>query len=89
MPLSGFQKFQESLRALYLGDQRSWLVGFSGGKDSTLVAALVFEAALAGRPGKVARKLTSSAPTPDVISTVFETIETGLASCGAAPRLKS
>ena len=33
----------EPLRQLYLSDQRPWMVGFSGGKDSTLVAHLVFD----------------------------------------------
>ena len=46
-----FQEICEGLRALYLADPRPWLVGFSGGKDSTLVASLVFEAALFPRQG--------------------------------------
>ena len=33
----------ESLKELYLKDPRPWLVGFSGGKDSTLVAHVIFE----------------------------------------------
>jgi len=36
----------QNLRDLYLKDSRPWLVGFSGGKDSTMVAALVFNAVL-------------------------------------------
>jgi DNA sulfur modification protein DndC len=32
-----------ALRELYLNDPRPWMVGFSGGKDSTLVAHLIFE----------------------------------------------
>lgn len=36
----------ESLRELYLSDARPWLLGFSGGKDSTLLASLVFDAVL-------------------------------------------
>ncbi|MBV9658810.1 MAG: DNA phosphorothioation system sulfurtransferase DndC [Verrucomicrobia bacterium] len=32
----------DSLRELYLDDPRPWLVGFSGGKDSTMLAALIF-----------------------------------------------
>jgi DNA sulfur modification protein DndC len=39
-----FSEIQSSLRDLYLADPRPWLVGFSGGKDSTMVAALIFEA---------------------------------------------
>ena len=38
-----YQDITESLRTLYLDDARPWLVGFSGGKDSTMVASLVFE----------------------------------------------
>lgn len=38
-----YEEIKESLRNLYLDDPRPWLVGFSGGKDSTLVAALIFE----------------------------------------------
>ncbi len=34
----------ESIRALYLADQRPWVVGYSGGKDSTMLVSLVFEA---------------------------------------------
>lgn len=44
------QEIRDSLRDLYLNDPRPWLVGFSGGKDSTLVAALIFETVLALPP---------------------------------------
>jgi len=40
---SPFAAIKDSLRTLYLEDPRPWLIGFSGGKDSTLVAALIFE----------------------------------------------
>lgn len=30
------------VREAYLGDARPWVVGFSGGKDSTMVAQLVY-----------------------------------------------
>jgi DNA sulfur modification protein DndC len=39
-----FQDIKDSLRHLYLEDKRPWLVGFSGGKDSTMLASLVFDA---------------------------------------------
>jgi DNA sulfur modification protein DndC len=32
------------IRALYLADQRPWVVGYSGGKDSTLLVSLVIDA---------------------------------------------
>ncbi len=38
---SNFKEIVDDLRALYVADPRPWLVGFSGGKDSTLVGALV------------------------------------------------
>jgi len=38
-----FPEIQASLRDLYLTDPRPWLVGFSGGKDSTMVAGLIFD----------------------------------------------
>jgi len=41
-----FQDIKGSLRQLYLEDERPWLVGFSGGKDSTMLASLVFEVVL-------------------------------------------
>jgi DNA sulfur modification protein DndC len=42
-----FQDIKDSLRQLYLEDKRPWLVGFSGGKDSTMLASLIFDAVLA------------------------------------------
>jgi DNA sulfur modification protein DndC len=41
-----FQEIKDSLRQLYLEDERPWLVGFSGGKDSTMLASLIFDAVL-------------------------------------------
>jgi len=46
MPASAYEDIKQFLRALYLGDERPWLVGFSGGKDSTMLASLIFEAVL-------------------------------------------
>ena len=40
---SKYEEIRSSLRQLYLEDSRPWIIGFSGGKDSTMVAALVFE----------------------------------------------
>jgi len=45
-----YQEIRDSLRQLYLDDPRPWLIGFSGGKDSTMVASLVFDAVLAVPP---------------------------------------
>ena len=38
-----YQEIKDSLRRLYLTDPRPWLVGFSGGKDSTMLASLIVE----------------------------------------------
>jgi DNA sulfur modification protein DndC len=43
---TAYQDIKESLRRLYVEDNRPWLVGFSGGKDSTMLASLVFDAVL-------------------------------------------
>src|SRR6266496_5363873 len=41
-----YQDIKKSLQYLYLEDSRPWLVGFSGGKDSTMFASLVFDTLL-------------------------------------------
>lgn len=46
MIASVYQDIKNNLRELYLEDARPWLVGFSGGKDSTMLASLVFDAVL-------------------------------------------
>ena len=44
--MTSYREIRESLSQLYLEDDRPWLVGFSGGKDSTMVASLIFDAIL-------------------------------------------
>ncbi len=39
----GYGSILQELRALYLDDPRPWLIGFSGGKDSTMVASIIYE----------------------------------------------
>jgi hypothetical protein len=41
-----YQAIRDLLIQLYLEDERPWLVGFSGGKDSTMLASLIFDAVL-------------------------------------------
>lgn len=50
-----FTEIRQSLIQLYQEDSRPWLVGFSGGKDSTMVASLVVDAVLAV-PAEARRK---------------------------------
>ena len=46
MAVTIFQDIKSGLRQVYLEDERPWLVGFSGGKDSTMLASLVFDVIL-------------------------------------------
>jgi DNA sulfur modification protein DndC len=41
-----YKDIKDSLTQLYAEDERPWLVGFSGGKDSTMLASLIFDAVL-------------------------------------------
>lgn len=38
-----YRLIKEEMRMVYLHDQRPWMIGYSGGKDSTLMCQLVFE----------------------------------------------
>lgn len=38
-----YSLIKEEMRMVYLHDQRPWMIGYSGGKDSTLMCQLVFE----------------------------------------------
>ena len=46
MDANAYEDIKSTLRQLYIEDARPWLVGFSGGKDSTMLASLIFEAVL-------------------------------------------
>jgi 3'-phosphoadenosine 5'-phosphosulfate sulfotransferase (PAPS reductase)/FAD synthetase len=43
MASTPYQEIRNSLQQLYLDDPQPWLVGFSGGKDSTPIASLAFD----------------------------------------------
>ena len=38
-----YQRIKEEIELVYLHDRRPWMIGYSGGKDSTLLCQLVFE----------------------------------------------
>ena len=44
--MNTYEDIKSVLRQLYLEDDRPWLVGFSGGKDSTMLASLIFDTVL-------------------------------------------
>ena len=45
------------IREVYLGDQRPWILGFSGGKDSTCMVQLVWNALSALPPERLGKRL--------------------------------
>jgi DNA sulfur modification protein DndC len=47
-----YQDIKNTLHQFYTEDDRPWLVGFSGGKDSTMLASLIFETVLSLPPDK-------------------------------------
>ena len=46
------QNILNNLQKLYIMDERPWIVGYSGGKDSTMIAKLVFDTIKALSPEK-------------------------------------
>lgn len=38
-----FREIKKEMELVYLHDQRPWMIGYSGGKDSTLLCQLIFE----------------------------------------------
>lgn len=75
-----YREIRQSLCALYQEDSRPWLVGFSGGKDSTMLASLLFDAVMdvpeAQRTKEVHVVCTD---TRVEIPAIVESIETALA----------
>ena len=47
---NAFNAIIEEMRLVYKHDQRPWMLGYSGGKDSTLLCQLVFEMLLTLAP---------------------------------------
>ncbi len=52
MTTTAYAKIRDLLGHLYHEDNRPWLVGFSGGKDSTMLASLIFDAVLSVPAGQ-------------------------------------
>jgi DNA sulfur modification protein DndC len=80
MRATSLQEIKDNLRQLYVSDARPWLVGFSGGKDSTLVAALIVDTVLAVPPEQRAKEVHFVCTDTRVeIPAIVETIEGTLA----------
>lgn len=47
----------EEMKLVYKHDNRPWLIGFSGGKDSTLLTCLVFEMLMQLEPGEITKSV--------------------------------
>ena len=91
MATGNISEIKDSLRELYLADPRPWLVGFQDGKDSTLVASLIFDTVLSipdeQRKKEIAIVCTD---TRVEIPAIVEMIETTLAKmrkCSAEQNL--
>lgn len=57
---SKFQEFEnivQEMKVVYLHDKRPWMIGFSGGKDSTMLVMLVFEMLKQLRPNQINKKI--------------------------------
>lgn len=75
-----FSELKDQLETLYLEDARPWLVGFSGGKDSTMVASLVFDVVMGLPPEKRIKPIAVLCTDTRVeIPAIVENVETMLA----------
>src|SRR5512145_598083 len=71
---------REDILRIYAADSRPWVIGYSGGKDSTVVARLVFEALMSLPPEKRTKPvfIVSSdtlVEAPLVVGLIKETLE--------------
>lgn len=52
-----FNDIIDEMRMVYLHDKRPWMIGFSGGKDSTMLVMLVFEMLVTLKPEEITKKI--------------------------------
>ena len=52
-----FEQIVEEMKIVYLHDERPWMIGFSGGKDSTMLVMLVFEMLKTLKPEQIRKKI--------------------------------
>jgi len=74
------RKIHKEIRELYLADERPWVVGYSGGKDSTTTLQLIWNA-IAELPPKKRRKIVyvissdTLVETPVIVDFINQTIK--------------
>lgn len=74
-----FIEAKELVKEVYLMDERPWVVGFSGGKDSTAVVQLVFQALQELNPSELHKKVyvissDTQVETPLIIDKITRTL---------------
>lgn len=75
-----YKDIRDKLKQMYLGDARPWLVGFSGGKDSTMLASLVFDTVMSVPPGDRSKPIALLCTDTRVeIPAILEMVESTLA----------
>ena len=52
-----FDDIVNEMRIVYLHDKRPWMIGFSGGKDSTMLCMLVFDMLKTLKPNQITKKI--------------------------------
>lgn len=52
-----FNQIVDEMEIVYKHDRRPWMIGFSGGKDSTMLCMLVFEMLMRLKPSEVTKKI--------------------------------
>ena len=52
-----FDEIINEMKMVYLHDKKPWMIGFSGGKDSTMLVMLVFEMLAQLRPEQITKKI--------------------------------
>lgn len=70
----------DEIQAIYLGDTRPWVIGYSGGKDSTSVLRLIYTALLALKPSERSKPIfvvssDTLVETPVVIDLITNTLK--------------
>ena len=71
----------KEIQSLYLSDQRPWIIGFSGGKDSTTILSLIYNALLSLPKDKLTKHIyvvssDTLVETPVVVDMILSVLDT-------------